>query len=356
MPLDQVDHQLRIVGEAAHQLLERRGRCVFVPELVVERDHAPSELDVARRRRERGPGGRQRPFQIAERVAHPAEHVPFDGARRAFQLARQLGQRAAVASDRERERPDRTAPLGITRRQLAQQCREGARDEGGVGRIAAGQPQARGAQGQIQLRDGVTGAEPRLQDLGASHGLAGVFQRVRQALGDLVAVRFRAGQIAQQRDGSVLGGVVGGVPGARQDAERGLDEAAARRCAVLELQRIVVCGQRPGVVARVREGARSPRERRNGLRRRPQDLIERGGRGLRVTERLQQVSIGSERRVRRLAAFSRRTFGARAKPLAQLRPTVAPRQLDEPRARSSSSGRSSSARSARSTSALESVR
>ena len=176
----------------------------------------------------------------------------------------------------------------------------------------------------------MTGAEPRLQDLGASHGLAGVFQRVRQALGDLVAVGFRAGQLAQQRDGSVLGRVVGGVPGARQDGERGLDEAAARRRAVLELQRIVVRRQRRGVVARVREGARAPRERRDGLRRRPQDLIERGGRSLRVTERLQQVSVRSERRVGRLAAFGRRTFGARAKPLAQPRPTVASRQFDQP--------------------------
>ena len=91
--------------------------------------------------------------------------------------------------------------------------------------------------------------------------------------GDLVALRFGARQLAQQRD--VLSSApCRRVPRAGQDRERGVDEAAARRRALFELQGVVVRRQRGVVVAGGGQRAGTAGERGHGLRRDPQDLLE----------------------------------------------------------------------------------
>ena len=271
LPLDEIDDQLRRRrGGGAPAPRASRSLRLRCPSWSSSAIDAPSELDVARRRRQRGPRGRQRPFQIAERVAHPAQHVPFDGARRAFQLARQLGQRAAVARDRERERPDRAAALGIARRQLAQQRRERrsrpGRRRSDRGRPAAGARRAGPAPASRRRdRGGAAPPAPRRQRracrrVPARPPGARRSRRCRVPCGPARAAARRSLSWAA-------------LSGASPERARMASAASMRRRragrAVLELQRIVVRGQRRGVVARVREGARSARERRDGLRRRP---------------------------------------------------------------------------------------
>ena len=124
---------------------------------------------------------------------------------------------------------------------------------------------------------------------------------------------------------------------------------AGARCSSFE--RVVVRRERGGVVAGCGQRAGTARERRHGLRRDPQRLLERRGRRLRVTERRQQVRVGGERRVRGVAAArDARSARARNRSRSRVRPSR-PASLTSRRATSSSSGRSSSARSARSSSA-----
>jgi hypothetical protein len=143
LPFDQLHRQLGIVGQTAHQLLERGGGLLLVAELVEQGDDAAPDLDVARRGGQRGAGRDERALQIALGVAHPPEHVPFDRAGRPFELARQLGEGASASRHRERHRPDSTAALGIAWRQLANQRGEHGRDALAVGGIAARDAQAR---------------------------------------------------------------------------------------------------------------------------------------------------------------------------------------------------------------------
>ena len=152
----------------------------------------------------------ERAIEITQGVAHAPQHVPFDGAGRAFQFAGQLGQRPAAARHREGDRPYGAPALGVAWWKVAKQRGEGGRDASAVAGIAAGDPQARGAQRELQLGGGVARAQPCLQYVGRRDGLAGAFQRVGEALGDLVACRFGARQLAQQRDAFLLRFLVGG--------------------------------------------------------------------------------------------------------------------------------------------------
>ena len=356
LTLDEIDGELGIVRQPPHQLFERGGGILFVAQLVVERDDAAADFDVARSGRQRGTRRRERAFQIALRVAHPSQHVPLHGPRRAFQLARQLGQCAAAARHRERDRPDGAPALGIGRRKLANQRGERGGRAGAVPRIAASEAQARRAQHEVELRGRVSGANPCLQDLGGGGGRAGALQRVRQADGDLVALRFDARQLAQQHDGLVQGALVGRVRGTGQDRERRVDQAAARGRALFELQRVVVRRQRGSVVAGVGERAGAAGEGGHRLRGDPQDLFERRGRRLGLTQRREQMRIRGERRIGGAAAVAAaRSARARNRSRRRALPSR-PASLTSRRATSSSSGRSSSARSARSSSAVESVR
>ena len=299
LTIDQIDGKLGIVGQPSHQLLQSRGGLALVAQLIVERGHPAPELDVARRRRQRGACGHERAIQIAQGVAHAPQHVPFDGAGRAFQLARQLGERPAAARHRERDRPYSAPALGVARWKLAKQRGERPRPRG---RRRPGSPpampQARRAQRELQLGGGVPRAQPRLQHLGRRDGLAGAFQRVCEALGDLVACRLGARQLAQQRDAFLLRALSGASP------ERARIASAAsmrrRRPAgwLSSFKRVVVAAQRGGVVAGGRQRARTAGDRGHGLRRDPQSLVEGGGGRLRVTERRQQVGVRRERRVR----------------------------------------------------------
>ena len=333
LPFDQIDRQLRVVGQAAHQLLQRRGRSRLRSRAGRSSAiNAPPDLDVARRRRQRGPRGLERAFQIAQRVAHPAQHVPFDGAGRAFQLARQLGQRAAAARHRERDRPDGAAALGIARRKLAQSAPRG---RAATRAASAGSPPASRRRAARSASSSFAAAWPgRSRASRTSAAATGLPARSsasarRSAISS--RVRFGARQLAQQRDGLCPGrALVGGVPGAGQDGERGVDEAAARRRAALELQRVVVRAP-----ARRR---RRPRPRARALgRRAPARTAARPagpGRTPRPPPSRHRARAAGERRrraarTRAVAAVGRRTFGARAKPLAQPRPTVASRQLDQ---------------------------
>ncbi len=173
------------------------------------------------------------------------------------------------------------------------------------------------------------GPQPRLQYLGRRDGSAGALQRVGEALGDLVACRFGARQLAQQRDAFLLRFLVGGLPRTGQDRERGVDEAPTPRRVALELQGVVVCPQRGGIVAGGRQRARPAGDRGHGLRRETHDLVERGDRRLRLTERRQQVRVRGERRVRGAIARGRRALGPCAKTIAQPRPTGGARELDQ---------------------------
>ena len=357
LTIDEIDRKLGIVGQPSHQLLQGRGGLWLVAQLVVQRGHPTPDLDVARRRRQRGARRRERAIEIAQGVPHAPQHVPFDGAGRAFQLARQLGERPAAARDREGDRPDRAPALGVARWKLAKQRGEGGGYAGAVAGSAAGDPQARGAQRELQLGGGVARAAaappgprpPRWVGPRAPARRRGA-RRSRRAAGSARA---------SSRSSAMLFSCAS-LSGASPERARIASAASMRRRRAdgltLELQGVVVRRQRGGIVACGGQRACTAGDRGHGLRREAYELVVRLDRRLRLTERGQQVRVGGERRVGGAAARGRRALGACAETIAQPRPTGVPASLTRRRARSSSSGRSSSARSARSSSAVESVR
>ncbi len=175
----------------------------------------------------------------------------------------------------------------------------------------------------------MSGANPCFQNRGGGGGLARALQRVRQADGDFVAFRFGTRQLAQQHDGLVQGALVGRVPGTGQDRERRVDQTAARGRALFEFQGVVVRRQRGGIFAGVGESAGAAGEGGPRLGGDRQDLFERGGRRLGLTQRREQMRIRGERRIGGATAISRRALGPRPKPLAQARPAVTSRELDQ---------------------------
>ena len=326
----EIHGQPGIVGQPAHQLLQRGGGLALVAEPVVERDQAAADLDVARRAASAARVAASAPSRSPERVAHPPEHVPFDRAR-ARVRARAPARRACRGCAPPRTRPTRRrAGARVARRSSRSSAASVAATRGAVGRDrrrrCAGAPRAARAS---QLRGGVPGAQPRLQHRGGRGGLAGALQRVGQAVGDLVALRLGARQLAQQRDGLVLRALVGRVARTGQDRERGVDQAPARG------------GRRSSFSASSYAASAAARRRRRRARgrgpRAPAPTAARPAAPARTPRpppsrhpAPKQVRVRGERRVRGAPAVRRRALGARAKPLAQARPAVAARQLDQP--------------------------
>ena len=276
-----------------------------LPELVVQRDHAAPDLDVARRRRQRGARGRERAFEIAQRVAHAARARPIrpgPGARSSSRASSGSVPRlrATVNATVQTARRRSASPGGSSRSSAASV----GGDARGVARIAA----RRAAGARRAARDPAS----RRRVPGAAAPPAP--RRPRRACPRVPARRPGARRSrrvsgsarASSRSSAMVlscARLVGGVAGARQDRERGVDETAARRRALLELQRVVVA---PPARRRRRRRRRArghgPRAPGTDCGATRSDLVERRGRRLRVTERRQQVGVGGERRVRRLAA------------------------------------------------------
>ena len=265
----------------------------------------------------------------ASRTRPSTSHSTGPGARSSSRG--QLGQRPAAARHREGDRPDGAPALGVARWKLAKQRGEGRRLRG---RRRPGSPPAMRRRAARNASSSLAAAWPGRSRASSTSAAAAGWPARSSASARRSAISSRAGSARASSRSSAMVFSCAALSGVSPERARIASAASMRRRRadgwLFELQRVVVCRQRGGIVAGCGQRARTAGDRGHGLRREAHDLVERGDRRLRVTERGQQVRVRRERRVRgAIARRSRGALGACAKPIAQPRPTGGSGELDE---------------------------